>query len=104
MSKKIFISQAMNGLSMEEIKATREKALITIKKSKKIPDFENAKILDNILAFSEKKPPLFFLGKSLELMSEADLVIFIGDISNSRGCLIEHQCAKAYGIDIFEYK
>ena len=40
------------------------------------------------------------LGKSISLMSEADLVIFAPGWESARGCRIEHEVAKKYGIQI----
>ena len=97
--KKVFISQPMNGLSDEEIKQARQEAI------DKVEDVlgEKAEIIDS---FFESAPhdakPLWFLGKSLELLSTADIALFIGDWANARGCKIEHDCAKAYGIHTIE--
>ena len=46
--------------------------------------------------------PLWFLGKSLELMATADVVYFAEGWQEARGCRIEHECAKEYGIDRIE--
>lgn len=40
--------------------------------------------------------PLWFLGKSIELLSTADLVYFAKGWETARGCIIEHSCAVAY--------
>ena len=40
------------------------------------------------------------LGKSISLMSEADLVVFAPGWENARGCRIEHEVAKEYGIQV----
>ena len=41
---------------------------------------------------------LWYLGKSLELLSDADIVVFAKGWRNARGCRIEFKCAKEYGI------
>ena len=46
--------------------------------------------------------PLWFLGKSLELLSTADVAYFAEGWQDARGCRIEHECAKEYGIDRIE--
>lgn len=93
--KKIFISQPMNGLTDDEIKRNRSEAIDSLRK---IMEGEEFTVLDS---FFEKAPhdakPLWFLGKSLELMADADYVLFIGDWSKARGCRIEHQCTQEYG-------
>ena len=45
---------------------------------------------------------LWYLGKSLEKMSQADLVVFSKDYKGNRGCEIEHICAEQYGFPILE--
>lgn len=46
--------------------------------------------------------PVWFLGKSLEVLSKANLAYFIGDWKNYRGCKIENTVAHEYGIDTIE--
>lgn len=93
---KIFISQPMKDKTDEEIKAEREKAIKVIKKN--YPD-EDIEIIDS---FFEGAPhdakPLWFLGKSFELLSTADLACFIGDWQHYRGCNMEYDACMKYGI------
>ena len=95
--KKIFISQPMNGKADEIIKEERQNAINTI-----IKEYgENIEIIDS---FFEAAPynanPLWFLGKSLELLSTADAVFFTEGWQNARGCKLEHEAAKFYEIEI----
>ena len=95
---KWFISQPMNGKTDEEIKEEREKIAKGILKEH--PEDE---IIDS---FFEKAPheekPLWFLGKSLELMSQADIIFFAKGWENARGCVIENKCANDYGYVVIE--
>ena len=95
--KKLFISQPMNGKTDEEIKAVREAIVADV--SKLVND--DVEIIDS---FFENAPhdarPLWFLGKSLELLSTADCAYFAEGWEKARGCMIEHECAVQYGIDI----
>ena len=97
--KKIFISQPMKDKADEVIVAEREKA-IEVAKNYLGDEIE---VIDS---FFQNAPhdakPLWFLGKSLELMAGADVVIFASGWQNARGCKIEHLCAEEYGIDIIE--
>lgn len=97
--KKLFISQPMRGKTDEEILATREKA---IKKAEKQVG-ETVEVIDS---FFQSAPadakPLWFLGKSLELLSNADVAYFASGWENARGCLIENTCAIEYGITVIE--
>ena len=97
--KKLFISQPMRGKTDEEIKTERAKAIETASELMGEP----VEVIDS---FFEKAPvnakPLWFLGKSLELLSTADVAYFIGEWKNYRGCKIENTCAKEYGIETIE--
>lgn len=97
--KKIFISQPMKDKADEVILAERKKA-IEVAKFYFGDDFE---VVDS---FFQNAPhdakPLWFIGKGLELMAGADVVIFASGWQNARGCKIEHLCAEEYGIDIIE--
>ena len=97
--KKIFISQAMKGLTNEQIEFERNKA---IKKIKEL--YGEVEIIDsffkiNTVQIKPLEKPLWFLGRSIQLLSKADLAVFVGDYQNARGCAIEYKCAKEYGIE-----
>lgn len=49
-----------------------------------------------------KQIPVWYLGKSIQLLSQADVAYFGGDWRNARGCKIEYEIAKEYGIDRLE--
>lgn len=95
--KKLFISQPMSDKTNEEIKAVREAIVADV--SKLVND--DVEVIDS---FFENAPhdarPLWFLGKSLELLSTADCAYFAEGWQYHRGCKIEHECAVQYGIDI----
>ncbi|MEI3321176.1 MAG: hypothetical protein V8R90_12065 [Eubacterium sp.] len=96
---KVFISQPMRDKTDEEIKTEREKAVSIIKEKYN----QDVEIIDS---FFENAPhnakPLWFLGRSLELLADADVAYFCKDWELYRGCRIEHICAKEYGIDVME--
>lgn len=93
---KIFISQPMNGRSDEAILEERE-AIIDIAKSWSGND--DLEILDSFFQGApHNAKPLWYLGESLKIMSEADLVVFAPEWSGARGCKIERDCAKMYKI------
>ena len=94
---KIFISQPMRNKTNEEIINEREKIkhnLESIMIDTKIT------ILDS---FFENAPheakPLWFLGKSFEILSTADLAVFAEGWEEARGCRLEHEATIAYGIN-----
>lgn len=95
--KKLFISQPMRGRSDEEILKERE-SLIEKAKQKVNDEVE---ILDSY--FSDYNGnALGFLGKSIELLSKADVALFGADWKSARGCRVEHKCCEEYGIEIVE--
>ena len=71
--KKLFISQPMRDKTNEQIKQEREKAV-------KIAQELVGEEIEVIDSFFENAPhdakPLWFLGKSLELLSTADVAFF----------------------------
>ena len=96
---KVFISQTMRDKTDEQIKEERAKAVSRIKEKYN----QDVEIIDS---FFENAPhnakPLWFLGKSLELLANADVAYFCKDWEKYRGCKIEHACAKEYGIKVME--
>lgn len=100
--KKLFISQPMRGLTDEEILKAREE--IKVKAEKKIGekvDLINS-FIENYPGEITKSIPVWYLGKSIQFLSEADIAYFGGDWRNARGCKIEHEIAKEYGIKVIE--
>lgn len=97
--KKLFISQPMKDKSDDEIFAEREKA---IKSAEELLG-EPVEVIDS---FFQSAPadarPLWFLGKSLELLSTADVVYFAKGWEKARECKIENTCAIEYGITVIE--
>lgn len=85
---KVMISQPMNGLTDEEIKAVREEVIKVIN-----PEWEVLKTLFDI----EFDNPIYYLAKSIEKLAEADVVVFVPGWEKARGCKIEYEIAKAYG-------
>ena len=97
--KKLFISQPMRGKTDEEILAVREKAIASAERHLG----EKVEVIDSFFqnAPAEAKP-LWFLGKSLELLSTADVAYFAPGWEEARGCRIENTCAIEYGITVIE--
>lgn len=101
----IFISQVMNNKTENEIKEERDAAIDRLKVLYKGTEF---KILESYFKYewvndNYKNKPLKFLSKSIDMMANADLVVFIGDWKNARGCRVEHLCAQSYGISILNF-
>lgn len=101
---KAMLSQPMDGKTDEEIIATRENAISTLKE--KGYEIVNTLFTDewyNRDAMEKRgviQIPLCFLAKSIESMSMCHAVFFCKGWENARGCRIEHDVAKAYGLTI----
>ena len=98
---KLFISQPMLGKTNEEILKVREQAIAAAQAL-----LERDQEIEVIDSFFKDAPaearPLWFLGKSLELLSTADVAYFANGWQEARGCRIEHICAVEYGIEVME--
>lgn len=93
-----------NGKTDEEIVATREKAIKALKA--KGYEIVNTPFTDEWYSkesMTERgvvQIPLCFIAKSLENMSLCHAAYFCKGWENARGCRIEHEAAKAYGVQI----
>ena len=97
---KVFISQPMKDKTDEQILEERNRAIKVIKNRFNTTDVE---IIDSFMQSApHDAKPLWFLGKSLEFLSNADVAYFVKDWDKYRGCKIENTCAKEYGIEIIE--
>lgn len=97
--KKLFISQPMKDKTDEQILEERNLAIQEVKEL--VGD--DVEVIDSFFKDAPHDArPLWFLGKSLELLSTADVAYFAKDWDKYRGCKIEHTCAVEYGIDRIE--
>lgn len=100
--KKIFISQPMSGLTDEEILNKRQEIMKNAEKVIKEPVELIDSFIEDYPGEIYKHIPVFYLGKSIQFLSQADVAYFGGDWRNARGCKIENEIAKQYGIEIIE--
>lgn len=97
---KLFISQPMKGKTDEQILKERD---IAIQEVKELVGDDDVEIIDSFFKDAPHDArPLWYLGKSLEFLSTADVAYFAKDWDKYRGCKIEHICAIEYGIDCIE--
>lgn len=104
--KLFFISQPMAGKTDVEIAAERTMIKERIKREinpaaifiNSVLDRE--KIEKEIKGKKVKSESLYYLAKSLELLSTADMAVFAHDWLSARGCRIEETAARQYGIDV----
>ena len=99
---KLFVSLPMNGREIDDIR-TDMRAICQIVSSEMGEDFELLDTVwtdepsDDILA-SQESSGVWYLGKSIGVIAEADLVVFDSDWRNARGCIIEHMVCAMYNI------
>lgn len=102
--QKAMLSQPMAGKTDEEIAETRRKAIAVLEEQ----GYEVVNTLftdewyshENMTARGVVQIPLCFLAKSLENMSLCHTAYFCKGWENTRGCRLEHEVAKAYGVKI----
>lgn len=91
---KVFISQNMKNRADEEILAEREELIKRFHITKD-------ELIDSFIT-DENKTPVEMLGKSIELLGQADLALIPSGHRN-RGVEIEYQVATKYGIERIYY-
>lgn len=88
--KKVFISQKMSDKTEEQI--IQERAPLVEKLEN-----EGYMVIDSIIHdFDDNTSPILYLAKSIELLDQADIVIFMKGWETARGCIIEHETALKY--------
>ena len=90
---KVFIIQPMNGRTDCEILKERNEIMRSFKSL-------GIDVIDSYI--EEDGTPVELLGKSLEMMSKADLVYLVKGWDKARGCRIEKQVAEDYGFTIIK--
>ena len=103
-TKKVMISQPMNGFTEEQIVETRNRFLNFAEKEKL--EVVNTYFQDEwyskdaMTSRGVIQIPLCFLSKSVANMSLCHKVYFAKGWENARGCKIEHEIALQYGLEI----
>ena len=95
---KVFVSQPMHTISGEQVYLNQ-----TLVRSRLLcSDHHDVEIIDNY-----SKPPavvndgrIAMLGHSIMLMKDADLVVFTKGWENSKGCCVEMEVCKQYGLKV----
>ena len=95
---KVMISQPMNGRNQEEIKKERQDIIEKFNKM-------HIEVINTL--FAEEAPDncnvaVYYLGKSISAMKDIDALYMCDNWSNARGCKIENQVAREYGIKILD--
>ena len=99
----LFISQPMSDKTDEEIKTERKKAIKSVQD--KYGDEYDIKVLDSYIEYftaddKNINKPLYYLGRALQILAEADIAYFCKGWEKYRDCKIENEAAIAYDIPL----
>lgn len=107
--KKLFISQPMRGLSDEEILKERERIIGKLRETydhffnKDTSKLFDIKLIESFVkedAPSDTRfPAIWFLGRSLQFLSQADVVWFGSGWDDARGCKMEWYVVSLYMLE-----
>lgn len=97
---RVFLSHPMHGLSEQEVINIRNSALSYLRGVYG----EDIQLIDNYHHNDapENAGRLWHLGRSIQMMGEADAVYFCGDWEDARGCCVEERVARYYGLKVLE--
>lgn len=105
MTKKLFISQPMSGLTDEEVVVKRQEAILDATRICKETFGEDTEVEVLETLFDDYNPEYnhaWFLGKAIMSLSQADVAYFADGWEAKRGCKVEHLVAEEYGIEIIK--
>lgn len=98
--KYALISQPMGTRTAVQVRLER-------KELKEYLESMGYEILDNVftdlIPDNIANPDIYYLSKAVELMTKADIVVFMGQWNTSCGCNIEMNICKAYNIKWYEW-
>ena len=90
---------SMKAKGVEQVRQEMNKVFETIKA--KLPE---AELIDTVIDGADKSIALkgddvavWYIGESIKRMSEADIVFFVNNWNEFRGCSIEREVAEKYG-------
>jgi hypothetical protein len=97
--KRLYISQPIEGETNDEIKNKRE----YLAQRAEAQLCEEVEVIESaFLGTPPRNRALWYLSKSLELLSIADVVILDKRWQHFKGCRIVEACAREYGIPILD--
>lgn len=115
MKFKVFISQPMRGYTEEQILENRDSAF-NFAKEKLQKDFPDCEV-ELVNSFIEEAAPekdhseleknmvnigIYYLAKSLSILSQCNVAVFAKGSQLARGCIIERTVAESYGIPVID--
>lgn len=105
MTKKVFVSLPMRDRSTDEIREDMNDILDMIKPSYEELG-EDVELIDTVWMDAPGPDILdesaWYLGRSIQALSEADIAVFHPGWREARGCIIEHMVCAMYNIPYFD--
>ena len=95
---RIFLSLGMRGRDEKDVLHDIEEATFYIKRI-----YPNCEVVNTYRqeGAPEDAGPTYYLGRSIQILGTCDQAWFLNDWENYRGCLVEHEVCKAYGIPCY---
>lgn len=95
---RIFLSLGMRGRDEKDVLHDIEEATFYIKRI-----YPNCEVVNTYRqeGVPEIVAPTYYLGRSIQILGSCDQVWFLNDWENYRGCLVEHEVCKTYGIPCY---
>lgn len=96
---KLFVSLKMHGIPDEDVLRRMNEVKDFVRMIEHIPDEEEIEVvnwIENDPNEPENPSRLWYLGRSIQLMNEADLVVFDQDWYEANGCWVEFVAAHVY--------
>lgn len=87
----------ITGMDIPSYNIIRKDDSVEVARAKQIAQFNQYSEYNDMLANAK---PLWYLAKSIEMLSKADVAAFAKNWNKYRGCKIEHLCATEYEIPI----
>lgn len=101
MNKKVMISQPMAGKTNLEIAEVRKKATQYLEnKGFEVVNTFFKEGFDRMIDVQSFDKSIYYLSMAIKMMSECQAVYFCQGWEEARGCQIEHEVAKKYGLEI----
>lgn len=96
--KKIYISLPISGYDLEEREA-RCQQISSILTKRGYDVYHPFMITCVPTGLSERDKYAYYMGEDIKLIFKCDCVYFDDNWKNSKGCRLEHEVAKLYGIE-----
>lgn len=93
---RVMISQPMKDLTEEQSRQNRTEAVAML-------ESEGHAVIDTVFADTppeSAEQELWYLGKSFQAIASVDAVYFMDGWREARGCRLEYEACKTYGITI----